>query len=209
MCATSPDAEVLLERAAAGDADARAQLLDLHRHRLRQAVAYRIDRRLAARLDASDVVQEALAEAAAKLSDYLRDRPMPFYPWLRHLAWSRLIDLHRRHVIAQRRTVTREEHASPALPDESAFELAGRLVARDTSPSHGVLRDELQRRVQSALQEIGPRDREVLVLRHLEHLSTAEIADVLGITVGAVKVRHLRALKRLGDVLGQEIGEES
>jgi len=82
-----PDTEVLLARAAAGDRAARDGLLERFRPRLRQLVGLRLDRRLAARLDPSDVVQESLAEAAAKLDAYLRTRPLPFYPWLRGWPW--------------------------------------------------------------------------------------------------------------------------
>src|SRR5947209_378094 len=102
------DTEDLLRRAAAGEIAARERLLARHRDRLRQAVALRLDRRLAARVDPSDVVQEAMADAAHKFSDYLRRRPLPFYPWLRQLALERLIELHRRHIQAQKRSVMRE-----------------------------------------------------------------------------------------------------
>src|SRR5690242_19377754 len=115
------DTEHLLDRAAAGDPDARDRLLRRHRGRLRRMVAVRADPRLAARVDPSDVVQETLAEAAAGLDAYLRDRPLAFYPWLRQIAQNRLTDLYRRHVRAGRRAVTREE---AALPDRSAAELA-------------------------------------------------------------------------------------
>jgi RNA polymerase sigma-70 factor (ECF subfamily) len=50
-------------------------------------IAVRMDRRLVARVDLSDVVQDVLAVATRDLSDYLRTRPMPFYAWLRKLAW--------------------------------------------------------------------------------------------------------------------------
>src|SRR6516165_5011523 len=92
------DTDELLERAGSGDTTAREQLLIRHRARLRRMVAVRLDRRLAARVDPSDVVQETLAEAARNLADYLRERPIPFYPWLRRLAWERLVKLHRRHI---------------------------------------------------------------------------------------------------------------
>src|SRR4029077_10691431 len=104
-----PDTEELLQRAGAGDRAARQQLLARHRGRLRQMVALRIDRRLAARVDPSDVVQEALADAAQSLSDYLKTRPLPFSPWLRRFAWERLLQLHRYHLQAQRRSVDREQ----------------------------------------------------------------------------------------------------
>src|SRR5947209_12664922 len=106
---TAVDTDFLLNRAAAGDLGARDQLLGRHRDRLKRMVAVRADPRLAARVDPSDVVQEALADAARKLDGYLRDRPLPFYPWLRRLAWERIVLLHRRHVRAQRRSVTGEE----------------------------------------------------------------------------------------------------
>ena len=109
MTRPKADTEELLQRAAEGDTAARQQLFVRHQHRLRQMVAVRMDRRLAARVDPSDLVQEALMDAHRKLNDYLRDRPLPFYPWLRRLAWERLLQLHRRHLHADRRSVLREE----------------------------------------------------------------------------------------------------
>ena len=75
--------------------------------------------------------------------------------------------------------------------------LVDRLFASGTSPSGRLVREELRQRVRDTLDRLLPRDREVLVLRYLEMLSNGEIADVLGITAGSVKVRHLRALERL------------
>ena len=75
--------DLLITEAAAGNVVAREQLLAVHRDRLRRMVDVRMDRRLAARLDASDVVQESLAEATRQLDGYLRRRELPFYPWLR------------------------------------------------------------------------------------------------------------------------------
>jgi RNA polymerase sigma-70 factor (ECF subfamily) len=202
-----PESDELLTRAEAGDETARAELLTRFRLRLRQMVAVRMDRRLAPRADPSDVVQEALADAARKLPEYLRTRPLPFYPWLRQLAWERLVQLHRRHIHAQRRSVTREEYRALALPDESALELAERLLATGSSPSGRVLREELRGRVQEALAQLARHDREILVLRHLEQLSVREAAAVLSLTEGAVKVRHLRALRRFRALLGDDPAE--
>src|SRR5215471_13582600 len=111
-----PDTEELLQRAGDGDSAARQQLLLRHQQRLQQMVAVHMDRRLAARVDPSDLVQEALLDAHQKLSDYIRKRPLPFYPWLRRLAWERLVRLHRRHLQADKRSVLRE--LQPALSDE-------------------------------------------------------------------------------------------
>jgi RNA polymerase sigma-70 factor (ECF subfamily) len=201
------DTDEGIRRAAEGDGEAREWLLDRHRGRLRRMVAVRVDRRLSARVDPSDVVQEALADASVHLDDYLRDQPLPFYPWLRQFAWGRLVALHRRHVIAGKRSVQREEAGDLLLSDASAGDLAERLLAPGTSPSHGALRNELLERVRDALAKLAPRDREVLVMRHLEQLSTAEVAAVLGISVGAVMTRLARAVVRLRTLLDDETAE--
>jgi len=195
----------LLESAARGDATARQELLMRHRQRLRNMIRLRMDRRLAARVDPSDVVQETLVEAVQKLSEYLRRRPLPFYPWLRQLACERLIDLHRRHIQAKKRSVRREE--PPPLPDESAQELADQLAARSSSPSSRMRRSELRTRMRVALAHLPEHDRELLVLRHLEQLSTSEIAAILGISEGAFYTRHVRALERLRILLGDAVAE--
>jgi RNA polymerase sigma-70 factor (ECF subfamily) len=205
MTGHEPDTDELIARARQGDHPAREQLLGRYRDRLKHMVQVRLDRRLAARVDPSDVVQEALADAAQQLSDYLREQPVPFYPWLRRLAWEHLVMLHQRHLHAGKRSVLREEALN--LPDESALQLAQRLLGSCTSPSRQLLRKELRRRVQDGLGQLGERDREVLVLRYLEGLSTRETAAVLGVTEGAAKVRHLRALERLRGLLGSDLGE--
>ena len=199
------DTEHLLDAAGRGDRAARERLLERHRKRLRRLVAVRFDRRLAARVDPSDIVQEALADAARRLDEYLRDRPIPFYPWLRRLACDRLADAGRHHLRAAQRSVSREE--PPPLPGESAAALADRLLDDPKDrPGSGLSRRERRDRVRAALERLPERDREVLVLRHLEDLSTAETAAVLGISEGAVKVRLLRAMRRLRDGL---MGEAS
>ena len=109
-----------------------------------------------------------------------------------------------RHVRARGRSILREEPGLLDLPDESAAELAARLVTSSTSPTHRALRKELGDRVRQALARLPERDREVLVLRSLEQLSVADCGQVLGISPGAVKVRHLRALERLRAILEKE-----
>jgi len=206
--APGPDTDHLLERVRQGNQAAREQILARHRDRLRKMVAFHMDRRLAARFDPSDVVQEALAEADRRLDEYVREPPLPFYPWLRQIAWDRLIELRRRHLRAAKRSVSREELDFFDLPDDSAVLLAGRLLDLGSTPSRQVLRVELRARVQAALAMLPARDREILVLRHLEQLSTADIAAVLGIGARAVKSRPLRALQRLRSLLGDDFAEE-
>jgi RNA polymerase sigma-70 factor (ECF subfamily) len=197
----------LVDQARNGDAEARRKLMERHRGRLRNMVSLRLDPRLAARVDPSDVVQEALAAAYPRLDDYLRDRPLPFYPWLRQFAWDCLVQLHRRHVTARRRSVKREQVWQPGLSSESVMRLSTRLLAPGSSPSDHMIRRELRDRLQAALAKLAPNDREVLVMRNLEQMPAAEIAAVLGIKEGTVRVRHLRALERLRALLDLE-GED-
>jgi RNA polymerase sigma-70 factor (ECF subfamily) len=204
MTRTGPDTEELLRRAEQGDRDARGQLLLHHRQRLRRMVACRIDPRLAARIDPSDVVQESLAEADRRLDDYLRHRPVPFYPWLRQLAWDRLIAQHRWHLRAGRRSVLREEAEPRDLLDSSALALADRLLDSGQGPSAALQSEELCQRVRRALDALAQPDREVLMLRYLEQLSAREVGAVLGVSEAAAKKRALRALQRLRDSLENE-----
>jgi RNA polymerase sigma-70 factor (ECF subfamily) len=207
MAPRDPDTEDLIARASGGDPSACQQLLARHRDRLRRMVAVRLDRRLAARLDPSDVVQEALLEAAQKLAGYLRERPLPLYPWLRRIAWEHLLKMHQRHITAQKRS-TREQQDGPGLADGSVLELAQRLVAPGTSPSNRLLREELRQRMRAALARLPDSDREILVMRYLEQLTMSDIAAVLGISEGAVKMRHTRALQRLCGLLGSDPRED-
>src|SRR5436305_15082314 len=93
---------------AGSDPAAVDRLLAGHREPLRRAVELRLDPALARRVDASDIVQDVLLEANRRLREYLHNPVMPFHLWLRHLAKDRLIDAHRFHRKAQRRSLDRE-----------------------------------------------------------------------------------------------------
>ena len=196
-----PETEDLLDRVRRGDESARGQLLARYRDRLRRMVAVRMDDRLSRRVDPSDVVQEAMAVALDRLPEYVRDRPISFYPWLRRIAWNRLVDLYRAHVMTDRRSVRREEPIG--ISDASAMQLAERLMARDSGPVKRVLREEMRARMRSTLAELRSEDREILLLRHLEELSSAECAAILEISESAARQRHVRAVRRLREVLGE------
>ena len=158
-------------------------------------LAIRMDPRLTTRVDPSDIVQDTLALAHQRLAKYLREQPLPFYPWLRQIALNQLIDLQRRHFVAQRRSVTKE--ARLGINDESALLLAGRLVANQDSPSQRLMQKETSQIAQEALQQLPETTREIIVMRHLEGLSVKEIAASLDMEVGTVKSRHFRGLQAL------------
>src|SRR6478672_3740202 len=73
----------LMVRAAGGDAPAWGALLTQHEERLRRMVGFRLDRRLAGRIDAADVVQEGFVEAADHRAEYFRRPEVPLFLWLR------------------------------------------------------------------------------------------------------------------------------
>jgi RNA polymerase sigma-70 factor, ECF subfamily len=196
MTETSEITQELLDRAGHGDVVARHELLERFRQYLRSLVAFQLDRRVARRVDASDIVQEALADASERMDDYLRVRPLPFLGWLRRLAHDRVVDAHRRHLGSLRRSVVRERSTSE-LTDASIAELGRRLLAPDTSPSNRLDRRERFDRIAAAMATLQDSDREVLVMWYLEQRSTREIAETLGITERGIRSRHLRALLRL------------
>lgn len=206
MSAEDRTDEQLLEAAAKGDPAAIDRLLERHRNRIRKMLAVWMDPRLQSRIDASDLVQEAMIEASRRLSESADTLQAPFYPWLRRVAWNRMRDAVRRHVEAERRTLQRERPLHGDLPDPSAAELVEQLIASGTSPSGRLRRKELQERVRAALDELPAQDREILILRYLEQVQPAEIAAILGIPERTVRARHRRALDRMLSLLEHDTG---
>ncbi len=197
-----PETELRLSRAREGDEAAVRWLLDRYRPRLRQMIGLRLDDRLASRLDASDVVQETLMDAAQRLDGYLRDRPLPFYPWLHRLASERIAQAHRYHLRTQRREAMREQAPGSGPIGPSARRLIDVLAASGTSPSKHLIREEDRVAIWQALAELSEQDREILVMRYLDQLGFSEIAAILEISDGAARLRHYRALQRIGPLLG-------
>ncbi len=199
---TESQANDLLERARAGDQEALNEIFARHRERLRRMVDMRLDRRLQARIDASDVIQDAYVEVVGRLEEYLRDPHLPFFLWLRLVVGERLMKLHRHHLGTQMRDAGREVSLyQGALPAASSAALAAQLLGKHTSPSSVAVRAERLVRLQEALNSLDSLDREILSLRHFEELTCAEAARVLDIKEETAAKRYVRALKRLKDIL--------
>jgi RNA polymerase sigma-70 factor (ECF subfamily) len=192
----------LLERAAGGNAQALGDLFTRHQARLRRMVQLRMDPRLHRRLDPSDVLQEAYLELSRSLAAYLRNPSLPFFLWLRLLTGRKLLALHRHHLGTRQRAAGREVPLDrDALPQADSENLALQLLDHFTTPSQAAIRAELQARVQEALAQMEPLDREMLALRHFEQLTNAESAQILGLSEAAASKRFLRAVKRLKQIL--------
>lgn len=202
MADTHDDITSLLEQAAAGGAGALAELFAHYRKQLRQMIRLRLDRRLSRRVDPSDVLQEAYLDVVQQFPAYQRRPEMPFFLWLRLVTGQRLARVHRQHLGAGLRDVSREVSLyHGALPQPSSVVLAAQLLGKLTSPSQAMMRAEMQLQLQTVLNDMAPLDREIIALRHFEELSNAEAAAVLGLSKTAASNRYLRALARLQKVL--------
>ena len=210
MWPNTSETQELLVGAGKGQPSAVNQLLDRHREALRNMVRARMDHKLARRVDASDVVQDVLLEASQRLNDYVNDPKLPFGLWLRQMAQDRIIDLHRRHRVAVRRSLDREQPlAALARGDRSSLELLAQLRDPELTPAAATLRKELHERFVEAIDRLEDEDREILLMRHFEQLGNSEAAELLGLSQPAAGMRYLRALRRLREVLGEAAQDES
>jgi RNA polymerase sigma-70 factor (ECF subfamily) len=203
----SADTARLLEHARAGDRAALNEVFDRHRSRLRRMVELRLDRRLQARIDASDVIQEAYVDAVRRLDEYLSRPGYPLFLWLRLIVGERLLKLHRHHLGTRMRDAELELSIyRGALPAATSAALAAQLLGKHTSPTQAAVRAERMLRLQEALNSLDPMDREVLSLRHFEEMSLAETARSLEIGEAAAAKRYVRALRRLKAILASMPG---
>lgn len=165
-----------------GNARAFEELVRRHQGRV-YAVAYRITLN---REDALDAAQESLVKAFQKIHAW--QPTSGFVPWLMRLTTNHAIDLVRKR--------NRRRHES--LDDEA--QTSGR-TAHDTHASRDteqqVRAEEIDQRVNRALSVLSVTQRAVFAMRHYEGLQLNEIAEVIGCTVGSVKVHLFRALKKM------------
>lgn len=193
----SVETESVVASARRGDRDALKSLFAGHRTYLRQVVALRMDQALQARVDPSDIVQEAQLEAIRRVDDYVRDPKLPVRLWMRQIAVDRLNMAMRRHLGAAKRSALREL----SLPEQSSMSIAQQLVAGIASPSRIAARDEVVGAVRDAVARLEGIDREIILLQAFEGLNSTESAQVLGIAPAAARKRFGRALLRLRALL--------
>ena len=200
---TNPgETKTLLERIRNSDASAFEVLFKRHRRPLQKAIALRLDRRVAARVNASDVLQETYLEAFRRLPKYLEQEGMPFYLWLYWIAREKAIGLHRRHLGAGKRTV---EHEVPLMPVDNSAEFVSSLIGKLPSPSQELARVELAEQLRAALGRLNAEERDLILWRHFEQLSARDMAQLLHITEAAANKRYIRAVERLRKIL-QDLG---
>ena len=208
--------EALLRLVSLGNEDAAVRLLNLHRRRLKKMIAMRIDEGLAARQDPSDVVHETILTAAHKLKEFAQHPDIPFYAWLRQMAWNRLAELHRQNVDDPQKGEFRQGQVTPKCLSEmvkcfgpeqtppAAGDLPGNK--QESGPQEGPVMGRRQAKtlVGLALCKLDPAARELLLLYYVEQLTVPEIASVLAIEASQVKLRHVKAIRKLRSLLDQE-----
>lgn len=183
-----------------GDENKIAEVFSQYEEKLQRMVRFRLDRRLYGRVDTADVMQDVWMEASRRIEDYTSNPAVPFFIWVRQIAWQLIIDLHRRHLGAQKRNVSQEVSLAKSGVGTS-ISIAAQLVGDLTSPSQAAIREERLVQLREALESMDEIDREVLALRHFEELSNNEVAEVLGLQKTAASNRYVRALKRLKSIL--------
>src|SRR5580693_565042 len=136
---TEPEIVELIARLKSGDGAALAELFDKHREKLRRMVQLRLDHRLAGRVSASDVLQEAYIDALKRVEHYFEKPDQPFFGWLRLVVGQRLADVHREH-LAQKRNASREVpiYSGGNVTDSAC--LAACLLGNVSSPSQNATR---------------------------------------------------------------------
>jgi RNA polymerase sigma-70 factor (ECF subfamily) len=202
ICELTDEGSGLLRRAAGGDQEALRALFSRYSDRLKRMVHLRLSRRLAGRVDDSDVLQESYLEASKRLDEYLREPSIPFFLWLRNMTAMKLAEVHRRHLGTQLRDADREVTLHRGgLPMADSVSLAAQLLGNFSAPSQAAIKAETRLVVQEALNSMDPIDREVLALKHFEQLTTTEIAEVMGLSKAGAGSRYLRAIKRLREIL--------
>jgi RNA polymerase sigma-70 factor (ECF subfamily) len=200
---SSDDPELLLTAARQDGEPALGRLLERYRAYLGLLARAQIGRHLRSRADSSDVVQETFLAAHRDFAKFRGTSEAEFVAWLRNILAARLADLVRRHLKAKARDARLEKRLAGDL-DRSSQALAFALAARGPSPSQEAARRELGVLLADAIKALPADYGEVIVLRHLEGLSFAEVAARMGRSVDSVEKLWVRALARLRHRLGDE-----
>jgi RNA polymerase sigma-70 factor (ECF subfamily) len=190
------DLSVFLTRIKSGDLPALGTLLERHRNYVQLLLRLQVGKRLRAKVDVEDLVQEAFLEAHRGFTQFQGVTTPEFRAWLRQIVAGVLANQVRRYFGTKRRDVRLERSLADDL-DRSSIALDGAYVAPESSPSHVASRREQGVLLADALATLPDDYREVIILRQLENLPFPEVARRMGRTVESVKHLWVRALARL------------
>jgi RNA polymerase sigma-70 factor (ECF subfamily) len=197
------DPVALLTQARQGKPDALGRLLDLYRGYLRLLLRLQIGRRLRAKVDDSDVIQDTFLEAHRQFERFRGQSEGELVKWLREILAGSLARVIRHYYKTQRRDLRLEQQLAAAL-GASSQGMIKNLVAPRSSPSDAAAGREHSVLLADALQELPESYREVIILSHLEGLSFPEVAQKMGRSLDSVKNLWARALAKLRRILKVE-----
>lgn len=189
----------LLSAAKNGEAESLGQLLEMYLNYLKLLARTQLDQKLQGRTSPSDVVQETLLEAHRDFPQFRGNHPEEFLGWLRRILINNLARVVQRHVLAEKRDVRREISIDDVGADveRSTARLVAVLADAGNSPSSDAQKHEAGLVLADELAELNADYRDVIVLRHLEGLSFADVAGKMGRTSGAVRMLWMRAIAQL------------
>ena len=164
---SSAETERMIRNIEAGEPAALEELLSLHRGYIRKVAELRMEDALRSRVDPSDIVQEVSMSVTLRINEFLSEKPVSFRIWLRGQTLDQITRA-RRHHLAGRRSVKKEYR----INDASSISIAQHLLAG--RPSQIVRQKELAEQVRAAIASMAEIDREILILRHIEELTTDE-----------------------------------
>lgn len=190
----------LVERAADGDADAMAQLLERHAPALRAALQRKIPSRWRSVLSVDDVVQETYIDAFLDLPRFEPRGDDSFAAWLMTLAQRNLVDA-LRMLNAEKRGRSRRQVRMGTGPDSVAA-LQDRIAGLISTPSRVAARGEARQSLLQAVERLPDTYRTVVRMYDLEGQSAEDVAAHLDRSPGAVFMLRARAHRYIMDLLG-------
>ncbi len=200
--------QLLLDQALAGNDSARGMLLESYGGYLTLLARVQIGRRLQGKADAGDLVQETFLEAHRQFANFRGKSEPELTAWLRKILAGQLALLVRQYLGTKARDIRLEQDLNADL-DQSSDGLEGALAASITTPSMRASRREQAVLLAEALDKIPEAYREVIVLRHIEGLSFADVAKRMKRSDDSVQKLWVRGLVALRTVMEKAMGETS
>ncbi len=202
---SNPNVADLLRRAREGDTASRDALFRLCRSYLGFVARAQVETWMRRKVDASDLVQQAMMEAHRGFEQFQGNSEKEWLAWLRTIVRHNAADFVRRYRGTQKRRAQREV---PIRDPADTFPVgAPEPASHEPTPSQELIRLEDELRVSLALAQLAPDHQEVIVLRNLQRLSFAEVAERMGRSRPAVQMLWMRAVKKLQEALGEEDAE--
>jgi RNA polymerase sigma-70 factor (ECF subfamily) len=199
----SGNPNALIGRARAGDREVLNELICSYRPYLKLLARLQKDLRLQAKLDDSDLVQEASAMAIAGFSTFSGETEQQLTGWLRAIMARAAAQVVRHHT-AQRRNIALEEDFQHSFEASSAL-LATRLAAATLTPSEQAIQRERAVMVAEVLDELPGHYRDVVILREFEGLTMQQVAERMQRSEESVRKIWARAMVKIRQLLKDKI----